>query len=211
MEKETKISGKNKLREINKTKQLIVEGDDEEKVFEKILKKLGLTDIQIQSIGGKDNIGNNLRALKAQRDFHIVNSIAIIRDANDNPKNSFKSVQKALENAILPVPNIPNQKASNGKIETSIFIMPDGCGSKGMIETLFVKSIEDEKIYRDCVTKYLSCANEVGFETGPKSAVYAYISVQKEPDSMFGISVQKGYWDLSHPCFNKIKEFLRNI
>lgn len=197
---------------ITHPKQLIVEGNDEENIFEKLLNLLNISDIQIQPIGGKEKISSTLRTLLDSHNYNILRSIGIIIDADTDYNAAFDKVKGALKRANLPVPNGPLEKASNGKIEVSVFIMPKGNNSNGAIENLFVETINDKSIYKDCIMEFLDCAEELesNMDTN-KAPVYAYISVQKEPDIRLGVSVQKGYWDLTHHCFDEIKDFLNSI
>nr|MBC8183594.1 hypothetical protein [candidate division KSB1 bacterium] len=57
------------LNVIRKKKVLAVEGDDEINFFDSLLKYLGISDIEIRKVGGKDQFKNKLPALVESSGF----------------------------------------------------------------------------------------------------------------------------------------------
>lgn len=202
----------NGLRLITKPKQLLIEDERGEKIFEKLNEILNINDIQIQPYKGKDKLNKFLKALIARKpEFEMVESIGIIRDADGFPDRAFQSVTRALKNAELPIPNKPLEKTDT-RPSISVYLMPDGENTIGMLEDLFIKSIPPKPIYDECLNGFIACAgNYLGLKFNAKSIAYAYITLQDRVDIHLGISVARGHWNLKHPCFNKIKEFLKSL
>ena len=90
--------------------------------------------------------------------------------------------------------------------------MPDGGKSPGMSETLFVESIKDDEIYQNCIAPFIACGEStVNYTLHEKSPAYAFIALQEEPDVRLGMSVLQKRWNLDHPVFDKLKEFIKSI
>jgi len=87
-----------------KTRTLIVEGKDEVDFFTKLLDKNGLLNqVDIRDAKGKDNFKNIIPALIKTTGFNKVEAMAIIRDADKNVEDAFKSIlqQKNLKSGFL--------------------------------------------------------------------------------------------------------------
>ncbi len=113
---------------IEKKKLLIVEGRDEEELFGSMLIKLGIDDIQVAGIGGKEKLRPNLKALKETDPyFPTVICLGIVRDADaggGDARGAFLSVQGALKNAGLPYPKKPMHQTIKGFPKVSVLILP---------------------------------------------------------------------------------------
>ena len=194
---------------LRKDKLIVCEGLDDKDICEKLINILNLDNIQVEQTHGKDKTSE---FLETSKDIEDAKSIAVIRDADDDPRGAFNSVCSALKNANLPVPNAHFMKRrTKGSPDVSVFIVPDGLNNMGEMETLFVKSIIDKPIYLKCIKEFVECAGKNGFKGSRRTEAYAYISVLKK-QHRFGESVKNDGWgDLSHPCFDDLKKFLRQI
>ena len=118
--------------------QLLVEGNDGLNFFKAFVKhhseKLSLGKIQIQNFGGVTELSDFLDGFVGMTGFHKVRSIGIVQDAEDSAKSAFESVQGALENAGLPVPDCPEKREVKDKLAVEVLILPGG-NQKGMLET----------------------------------------------------------------------------
>ena len=113
------------LQEINKAKQLLVDGDDADCFFSTLLKNLKIKDIQIQNYGGNDELKGFLKQFRIAPGFlDKVECIGIVRDAEKNPKSAFQSISGFLKMANLPVPKKPLE-ITNTQPRVSVFILPD--------------------------------------------------------------------------------------
>ena len=194
-----------------KPKVLIVEGEDEKNLFEAFLETLNIENIQIEPIGGKTKIRGNLYTLPAWTNYNIVNTIGIIRDADNNAKSAFQSVCDAVENAGLTKP-AKQLKLSFSRPQVAIMILPD-TQSPGMLEDLCLKSVKGDPAM-ECVDGYIDCLKKVDIDLPKnlsKARFMTYLASRLEADERMGIAAQQGYWNLDHQAFKKVKEFLRLI
>ncbi len=188
---------------IKKERLLVVEGEEGRKFFEAFLREMALAEeIQVQNFGGINELRSFLKALKNTPGFHIVYSLGIIRDAEEDPVGARQSVSDALANAGLPVPGegpLPN---------VSILILPDG-NAPGMLEDLCLASISDDPV-RECIDQYCDCLKRVGSLPTKlaKAQVHAYLASRTRPDLSLGNSARAGYWPLDNPTFEHVRSFL---
>jgi 5S rRNA maturation endonuclease (ribonuclease M5) len=202
---------KEKTIEIKQEYILIVEGKNDELFFKALCEKIGINNIQIISLSGKDNLESKLKAIKNTSGFPTVKSIGIIMDADDNPTSTFQKIQNALRQIGLPAPQNPFQFNNKGKIKVGIAIIPDE-NTAGELEDLCIKVIENDPAFC-CVEKYIECLNQKGL--GPKklskSKIYAYLSSKETPEIRLGEAAQRGYLDLDHKALDKIKDFIESL
>jgi len=145
--------------EITKSKLLLVEGIDEQFAFEKLFDEINISNVQVISYKGKDNLFNKLDAIiDTPGSDGLVNSIGITRDADEDAIFAFTSIANTLNKLGLAVPVGMNQVCEKHGISISVFILPD-CSSSGMLENLFVESIKDTPIFDVCIDEFLNLNN----------------------------------------------------
>lgn len=200
---------------IEKEKLLIVEGDDENRIFQKIFKELEITALQVIPHGGKNALPRYLNNVFIKDPMFIkgeISSVGIIRDANSNANAAFESVCSALENSGLDKPLRENEK-TGGNPAISVLILPGG-SKTGSLEDVFIDSISNLPIF-ECVEKYFNCVKEMQGDIPKqisKAKVHAYLaSIVNDPDKRFGESVEAGIWDLNNPAFNLLREFINQL
>jgi hypothetical protein len=201
-----------KLR-IEKLKLLIVEGRDEEEFFGVLLEKLGIRDVQIAGVGGKTKIRPNLKTLKITDPFFDrVTSLGIIRDADENCNDAFKSVQDALKAAGLPCPKKP-LVPTKALPKVTVLILPPGA-ARGALEDICLASAKED-LTMACVDDYFNCLDAKGIGRPVKDFVKAkarvFLSSRADPILDVGIAAKKGYWSFDAPEFEKVKGFLRSL
>ena len=191
---------------------MLVEGNDERNFFGAMLRHLNMDGVQIQNFGGVDNLRNFLTTFARLDDFlESVGSVGIVRDAETSAEPAFRSVQGALRNAGMNVPNAPGVKI-DGSPSVSVFILPDN-ESGGMLETLLCRTFEDTPM-NGCIDGFFDC---VSGETGErlhrpeKSRAHAYIATTPEPQVSVGVAAQRGYWNLDHAAFGGVRRFLQSL
>ncbi|MBI5586016.1 MAG: hypothetical protein HY892_19565 [Deltaproteobacteria bacterium] len=195
---------------IHSPKLLIVEGKDEEGFFAAFLRALTLSEIQVAGIGGKTQIGPNLKALVKDPDFSKIVTIGLIRDANANPKAAFQSVQDALKAADLPVPK-QLIKSVAGPPKVAVMLLPPT--GRGELEDLCLEAVKDEPIM-NCVNQYFECVEDLGLKRPrklSKAKVAALLSYHEDPINSVGLSAQKGFWDFNKQAFSKVRNFLLSL
>lgn len=198
--------------EIRYGAQLVVEGNDQRNFFAAMLRHLNLGGVEIQNFGGVNELRDFLENLADTDEFdQIVKSVGIVRDAEISAESAFRSVQGALRNANMDVPDAPGVE-TGGAPSVSVFIFPDN-QSAGMLETLLCRTFADTPM-EDCVENFFAC---VGGETGErlrrpdKSRAHAYIATTPEPQVSVGVAAQRGYWNLDHPAFDDVRRFLQSL
>ena len=200
-----------RVAKIERPKQLLVEGRDEELFFQGFLRNLRIVDVQAQGYGGKPNFGNFLEDLVDSVDFDKVESIGIVRDADDSAASALQSVQDRLSSVGLPVPQtylVPSENSPT----TSVFIMPDNSGN-GALEKLCLTVLANDPAIT-CVEDFLKCVNEnVTAQPQPqdKARIHAFLSSRKDPELRLGEAAQRGYIPWDNPAFDRLSQFLRSL
>ena len=194
--------------EIREARLLLVEGDTDVGLFLRLCQWIEISNIQIVPYGGKGNFRNVLRVLKAQARFEEVEYLCVVRDADTDAEAARQSVEDTLAHAGLPLPGQSGVPATD-TLRTMIQIMPPG-RSDGCLETLLWQTIAEP--IASCITDYIECSQvPTPGSRRAKARVYAYIATQKKPELSLGQSARAGYWDLGHPHFEPVKEFLRSL
>ena len=193
--------------------QLLVEGNDQRNFFRAFIGHLGIEEIQIHNFGGISDLKGFLRAFANAPGFRdLVQSIGIVRDAENSAASAFQSVQSSLEQAGLSVPEHP-ETPSAGKPSVNVLILP-GRGETGMLETLLCKTFAGSP-EDDCVNSFFECIAEagVGESRRPiKARAWAYLTTKPDPHHSVGYATAKGYWgDLDQPVFAGVRDFLRSL
>lgn len=199
------------MKEIKKTKLLVVEGTEEVRFFYALLKHMNIDSVQVEEIQGKSKLPSFVKTLPIVPNYETVESIAIIRDADGDPKNAFQSVINSLKKAGLNYPG--NHGAfSQGRPKIGIFIMPDGL-NPGMLENLCLNAILNDPAMR-CVEEYFNCIAKAGIsEPKPiaKAKVYTWLASRENPARRVGEAAEAGYWPWDHVVFTDLLIFLKDI
>ena len=189
--------------------QLLVEGNDQRNFFEAFIDHLSLADIQIQNFGGVTDLRPFLSILVKRSGFReTVQSVGIVRDAETSAQAAFQSVQSSLENAGLPVPNQPERRAGSSPAVT-VLILP-GDNSPGMLETLLNETFANTP-EEACINAFFECIEDssgVPIQRPHKARAQAYLATKPEPHLSVGVAAKRDYWNLNHPVFNRVRQFL---
>jgi hypothetical protein len=195
---------------INKDKLLLVEGIDEQKLFESIFRKKNISDIQIIPSGGVNNFKRIFKAITLTRGFDEVLSIGIVQDADNDFKARFDSICHTLTVSKLTAPT-KTIEFTDSLPRIGIYIMPD-CKSEGMLETLCIDSVKKTKEMK-CVNLYFDCLKQYDIEIPnlPKSRAQVYLSSKNPLVKSVGIAANKGIWDFDSNGFKKLIDFIHQI
>lgn len=201
------------MQEITKPKLLIGEGKEEVYFFNALLKHLGIDDVQVENYEGKKKLVSYVKAIPVRPNFHVLQSVAVVRDADDNPERAFQSVSDALKIGGMNPPSGHSQ-FSVGCPKVGVFIMPDGQRT-GMLEDLCMHSVEGDPA-TPCVEEYLTCILRVRqIQILPalksKAWVHAWLASKEQPDKRLGEAAAAGYWPWDDKVFSKLTEFLRSL
>jgi hypothetical protein len=199
-------------REITEPKQLVVEGGDAKVFFGVLLDHMGLTGVQVQDFGGKDELGGFLKVLRIAPNFErMVISVGIVRDAETNAAAAFQSVCGALSGAGLPVPAQPLMPMGHGP-QINVLILPDAA-TPGMLETVLLRAVSNDPVM-ECIDQYLRCVEQ---QTGslpgnmPKAQVQAFLASRPRPGLPMGHAARAGYLCLDSPAYDGVKQFLQAL
>ena len=198
--------------EIEKPKQLLVEGKDQQNFFEAFLQHIGIEElVQIQDYGGGNELRDFIAAFVKMRRFITVESIGIVRDAEMAAQSTFQSVQSSLRNAQLPSPS-QVEIGSAGEPCVRVLILPGG-GRRGMLETILCELFSGEPIDK-CIDNFFNCAGSlpgVSITNPDKARTFAYLATTSNPHHSVGVAAKAGVWNLDHSAFDKIGDFLRSL
>lgn len=200
---------------IENKRLLLVEGKDEVYFFGKMFKELALMDqIQIIEIGGVERMNSTLSALMLMPNFESVQSIGIIRDADDSVESALQSLRNILGQSNLPAPAQHNSfEQGESDLKVGVFIMPGSEIDGTMLEDLCLKTVEDQP-YLPLIERYLSQLEAEGLELPSniaKSKVQIYLASQKRIVHSLGLGAQRGYWNLNHSSLEDVKRFLHSL
>jgi hypothetical protein len=195
---------------ISQRKILLGEGSEEVFFFIALLKHLNIADVQVEHYGGKNNLRNFLATLLRRPGFSNLVSVAVTRDADDDAKAAFQSVNSALDSVSLSKPNASGVFTS-GQPRVGVFILPDG-QANGMLEDLCLASVIAD-IAMPCVDQFFLCVENAGRKPNnlSKARTRAWLASQIQPDKRLGEAAQAGYWDFNHPAFDPLKQFLQQL
>lgn len=199
------------LPTIEQPRQLIVEGNDEVRVFYALCRHLGISGLQVQQYDGYRNLRRFLRTLTAVPDFHEVESLAVVADADRNRSGRQQSIRDALTNSGLPAPSAPLQLASHGGIRTAYLVIPhDSEGT--MLEDVCLASVRLD-VAMKCVDEYFECLDREGASTPravqmSKARVHAFLASRDDPALRIGEAADGGIWQLDDDAFRPMRELL---
>lgn len=212
-------------KSIEENRVLLGEGEDEVNFFEAYLKHIGILDLQVIEVGGKNRFKDGFELFLKDTNFNSVESYAIIRDADDSAESTYQSIADLLRKYKQPVPSGHSEFASDDKCKVGVFIIP-GNGEKGMLEDLCLRTVKDHPIM-ECVDIYFSCLEKKTEENIPgetkdpktpyfpkniaKAKSHAFLSGMHEYKPSIGIAAAKGYWDLDSEELSSMKAFLENL
>ena len=195
----------------SKPKLLLVEGRDEELVLGALLRHLGICDVQVQNYGGKNRLGYFLATVTGEPNFDRIQSLGIVRDADDNAHSALESVQSSLRNVDLPIPQTFLAPAGNAPT-VSVFIMPDN-GGPGALERLCLNAWAEDPAM-PCVDAFMQCVQDnvdMTPNAADKARLHAFLASRETPDLRLGLAAQQGYLPWHNPAFAALGTFLRNL
>jgi len=209
-----------RARTITARSVLAVEGKDEVNFFDRLLHHVGIGDIQIEEVGGKDQFPKKLPALLKAHGFFepddssYVRNLAIVRDQDQD--NAFESIANIVRTAGLTPPD-NHGEFSDGNPSVGIFVMPGETIDGAMLEDLCLKTVEGHEAM-PCVDQFASCVGSL--PSVPRNMSKAkvqvfkaqvFLAAQPETVDCVGLDARKGYWDLDSPALEELKAFLDHL
>lgn len=197
--------------EIDASKQLIVEGDDEELFCVALLEHMGLREqFQIRNVKGNTRFRGYLKAVVNQPGFGDVTGLGILRDAEEDFDATHQSVRDDLRHADLPAPDDPGAVVANDP-DTGYYLLPNNTDS-GMLEDLCLSAVAEEEVF-ECVETFLDCVEEADDRprNASKAKTQAYLAAQDPPVRFLAVGAHRNHWNLDHPAFDSLKDFIRAL
>ena len=195
---------------ITETKQLLVEGKDDLRVFKALMETISITDIQIQMYGGKQNLKSFLRNFVEDDNFGNVKSIGIHRDADTNAVDAGRSVQGTLDALSLPKPSSPLTIAQSKDLPSVAYLVVPHYKNTGSIEDVCLDSVDEQTIL-GCVEDYMECLESVSpdeFVATPKARTYAYLASRKPYNLRVGEAADAGEWNFDAESFEPLRNLI---
>lgn len=191
---------------------LVGEGKDEERFFQALLARLGRTDVQIESFGGKPNLESYLGGLRIRTGFSNLRCLGVVLDADEDPQAALQKIQGALKAVGLPAPGIASG-ISAGLLRTEALILPSGT-DRGMLEDLCLAALSEDPVL-GCINAYFDCVEK----TRPplprqlsKARLKTWLASREPPDlNSLGIAAEKGWFDWNHAAFNPLRQFVQAL
>ena len=195
---------------IQQKKVMAVEGNDEVNFFKSLLEHTGITDVEVFEAGGKDQFKNKLPALIRRKGFSEVETLAIIRDAEENAGSAFDSIINILKKENLKPPSKVNE-FSQGIPRIGIFIMP-GNSDEGMLEDLCLQTVENHPVMK-CVEAFIDCVKKSGNQPGniAKAKAQAFLAAMPEIVKSVGLGARKNYWDFNSSVMADLNTFINML
>ena len=191
--------------------QLLVEGNDQVNFFEAFADHLSLDHVQLQNYGGVNELRSFIPALASMSGFHTVESVGIVRDAEESARSAFHSVQSSLKRAGLTVPDHPLIRSGTSPA-VNVLILP-GDNRDGMLETLLCDSFANTR-ENNCINSFFKCIEAADIPPAKlpdKARAFAYLTTKQEPRHSVGVAAKRGYWDLDHNAFDNVRRFLNSL
>ena len=199
---------------IEHPKQVIVEGNDDVRVFGALSKHLNIRDVQVHGYGEIDNLRRFLDAFRDLPEFGLVRSLAVVADANSDGDRRERRICNALSDMALPAPSRPLELASNGELQVAYLIIPHNATGT-MIEDVCLNSVSEDPAMA-CVDRYFECLGQTGLE-GPKEVwmskarLHAFLASRERPGLRLGEAAESGIWSFDADAFRPLLELVRML
>lgn len=200
---------------ISAPKLLLVEGNDDQGFFQKLIEEISIDNIQVHSMCGKKSFRtSDLNSVIIAPNFkRTVKSLGIIRDANDDASAAFSGICTVLKNLSLPVPSQP-MEIINGNLKIGVLIIPPNT-PKGELEDLCLSLIKG-CAEMECIDNYFKClkqklASREFPENFSKAKIKAFLASRRKSVPHLGTAAKSGYFPLEHNILREIKVFLKSL
>lgn len=192
-------------------KQLLVEGRSDQEFFNALLRHLGIGDVEVKNYGGKDTFRRFLNVFVRAPGFDDIQSLGIVRDADDSATSAFQSIRDSLISVNLPTPEIALTPAA-GYPRVDVFIMPNNADT-GALEDLCFRALESDPAMQ-CVSEFMQCIqdrSDVVPKNPAKSRVYAYLASKEDPELRLGQAAHRGYFPWDSSAFVQLIQFVQGV
>jgi hypothetical protein len=175
-----------------------------------------------EPLGGRNNFGAMLRAVRVPLGFRQVRGILIVADSSDDPEGTFSFVCDQIR--LAPGYTVPEEPPSlsdrtDNSPSIGVMLVPDE-GTPGGIETLYVREMTEKRDWLlSCVESFLSCeqipAHGWSPENKDKARFHSMVASLYEHDPSRAASMiwkRRGaplLMDIQAECFNNVEVRIR--
>lgn len=204
---------------------LVVEGKEGGLLYEMICRFAGVADkIELRSVNGNDAAAFRKAIKPVVGVGSHLQTIAIIRDAEEHPAGAWQSVCQCFTQVGLPVPPQPGTLSPQpGGLQTAALIVP-AINQMGSMETLCWSSLIGQPL-AVCVEDFLTCAWDADQASKPttqaladKARIRALLAVGSstprpvKPDKRFiEVIKENKFWDWNHQAFAPLIDFVKVV
>lgn len=196
---------------INRSKIILVEGNDDEKFFRHFLMYEGVNIDEIHFINTEGSFDKEFVNLLVKRPGfkNKIKLFVIIRDAETNVKSAFDDVVKKFKGVFLTFPNKPNSFANKEPI-IGVYIIGNDSDIR-ILEDLCLKTVINNPEMK-CVNTFCECVLKLK-DKGPrnfsKAKAQAYLATRPNYAAHIGIGAKEGYWDFRSPELDDVRNFIK--
>lgn len=193
---------------ITGSKLLLVEGEDERRFLEVLLRLAGKDDVQVLAYGGKNSLSAQFPAVMRTPGFDRVTWLGIAQDADLDAAAAFQRVHDVLTRNAHPAPTQP-WRVQSGQPATVVLIWPDGVRHGDLEELVWDAIVQTAPAAATCVAAYFQCLGTVSPQSpSSKARVHAYLASLARPDHRLGTAAQAGLLPLSSAVFDPFRSLL---
>ena len=200
---------------LQKPRLIVVEGNDELRLFNALTLHLAIENVQIHALGGIGNLNGFLRVFKASSDFDQLRALAVVVDADDSRQQREQKIHSGLSNIELVCPSEPLKGAQQGENPKCFYLILPHAEEQGMLEDVCLGSVKGDPALQ-CVDHYFACIDKAA-TLGPKSRrmskarVHAFLASRPHPDLRLGEAAEKGIWDFDSEAFRPLRCLLKQL
>jgi hypothetical protein len=204
---------------------IICEGKADEALLKFLTNSIDKADMfQIHSAKGVKNITRQmLAALTVSTGFELLESLIIVRDADDKPDDAVKSVQRIFKDSGFSVPSTPcvttissdcNVACRNVKTAFALLPKPDSITECGSLENLCLETLKDSSEKSRILNISDEAIKKVGIEnlkSPHKNKLYTYLSLTEYVEKSLATAIDSGAFDFSVPQLEPFKNLLLSV
>jgi hypothetical protein len=192
------------LTRIERPHLLLVEGEEETRFWNALLRTRARSDVQVHAVGGKFGLNPGFGAVVRTSGFADVTWLGIAQDADDDPGATFDRVCNVVTREGLPRPTASWVCVGSSPAVVAL-VLPDGV-LEGDLEALVWQSVESEPSAA-CVLDYFACLQACGRPLPRqihKARIHAHLAALERPDCRLGEAAEIGLLPLNSPAFDRL-------
>jgi hypothetical protein len=164
-------------------------------------------------MGTKTAWSEKLSVVMKTPGFEQVRGLGLVRDADDDPRDAFRSLSTLLASTGFPTPDRSAmiQTDPSGTLKGGILIVPSG-SRRGELEDLVLASVADHPRMH-CVTRYLECVRDLDgpHEEPSKAKIATFVAGDRKPWLRLGEAAEAGVFPLDSSKFRTVRRFLKAL